>query len=199
MSSYDCVLAIEERKLRRIAAQAARRARLPGDVWPIPASMLRALPTSTHSFQAFTAIRLAASVVDAVSDDSFYGRLGDRPRVLVAGAKNGFALRGLERTWRPEMQLYQCDWREPTPGSDALDLLLHGHRGIPGLPVLEESPAWPAFDGPMVLGYLLPEEVGRLDAVAGEFGDDPHARSLRRMITRAAAAQLCLATLQSGM
>ena len=196
MSSYDCVLPIEEERLRAHVLPSSEGEWLE---LPVLAESLRGRDHDDDSADRFRAILQDAAEVAPVTDDAFYGRLHSTPAVAVAGTKNGFRLAGLERTWVPERSLYRCRWTQPVPGAELLDQLLHGLRGVPGLRVLPEAPAWPAFDDPMVMGYLMAAEVRQLDRIAQAVGPEPHEQWLRAMIARAAEATLALVTLQDGL
>ncbi|MBO6941051.1 MAG: hypothetical protein JJ863_39110, partial [Deltaproteobacteria bacterium] len=178
MSSYDCVLPIEEARLR---AHVFRWADGVVAELPVLSESLRD-QSSDDEEHLFWAIRRDAAIVPLVTEDGFYGRLHSSPAVAVAGTKNGFRLEGLERIYIRERSLYRCRWTHPVAGSELLDHLLHGLRGVPGLRVLAEAPAWPAFDDPMVMGYLTAAEVRELDRVARTLGEGPHEQSLRTMI-----------------
>ena len=152
MSSYDCVLPIEEARLR------AHVVRGRDGQFPVLSESLRD-QSHQDDGRIYDAIRDDAAEVTPVTDHGFYGHLHSRPSVAVAATKNGFRLDHLDRAWVQELGLYRCWWRQPVAGSELLDHLLHGLRGVPGLRVLAEAPAWPAFDDPMLLGYLTAAEV----------------------------------------
>lgn len=184
MSSYDCVLPIPYSTLTSLFGE-------------LPVLLASRTQPSSGGIRGFEAIRRGAAEMPPAA--GFYGTLGDNPRVAVAGSKNGFHLPGLTREYVPERWLYRCRWDAPSRETELFDLLLHGVRVLPGMRYLLEAPAWPAFDDPMVLGYLLPDEVCELDALAGPLSDSPHTVLLRDILARAAARSLCLVTLQSGL
>ncbi len=215
MSSYDCVLPIEHEWLVSYFGPL-----------PVLRSSLAPEAITYTNYAAFEAIRSNAARLDHMPPGSFYGRIHRHPEVSVAGGKNGFRPAGLQRDWVPELELYRCHWREPSRVTELLDLLLHAVRVLPGLFALRDAPAWPAFDDPMALGYLLPDEVRELDSLLPRPEDDslddewddewymneppdnppdnpldesPHTQSLHELIVLAAARGLCLVTLQSGL
>ena len=170
MSSYDCVLPIREAELIRV---------------------LEALPENRVS-----AFLRAAEVVPPVWKDPFYGHVHSRPELSVVGCKNGFHFRELDRQWLRERHIYRCVWQRPDATSELLDRLLHGLRTEPPLAGFA---ALPAYDDPLVLGYLRSREVVELDAMAGPLVDNPHTEALRRLIQAAAKRDLALVALQGGL
>ncbi len=148
------------------------------DAGPLLASALRASPIHAQlegSGIAEAGGEFLSSAIKAVAGadiastgrfDAYYARLHEEPRRQVAGFKNRpYFLEALfSFSYDRQAALYRC--RSTLGKSNCLCSLLSklflSVRTFPGVRVLSESMAWPAFDDLRVVGYLVPEEVCEL-------------------------------------
>jgi hypothetical protein len=141
--------------------------------------------------------------------DGYYSSLHCKPFIQVAGTKNGYRfMEGLfDIEWNEPLHVYKHHAKLGVDHTliSLLTSLFLSERSVPGINVLQVESAWPAFDDPILQGYLTPKEteclaqlIERLQSFESVQKDDLFPLFKDR-VTRAAEKQLGLLTLQASL